>query len=200
MKNKLLSIDQVANVCGVSPDRVRRWIEKRGLKTDPTNNTEEFVHHADMIDFFVKFNMPIPDSILPFKTKKILFIYDTNSDNKVFMSFLIEFLGNLRTENNNFITDHISYGPDAKIKLMVFNPDLVLLDMTENDNDAINMSIQIKSTEEFNKIKLVAITSDQLLELYKNRAVACGIDEILPYSMNLTLCTKSIISHNGLEY
>lgn len=199
MKNKALSIEQVATVCGVSKERVKRWIEKRGLKTDPTTKDGEFVQHTDMIDFFVKFNMPIPESIMPFKANKILFIYTSNSENRHFMAFLIGFLGKLRLENSNFIADHITYGPDAKIKVMVFKPDVIMLDMTENDIDAIDLCIKMKNTEELNSIKLVAITCESLIDEYLHKAKHCGIDEIFSHSINIDSYAKKILSFNEIK-
>ena len=193
MKNQTLSLDQIASICGVSLNLVRRWIEKKGLKVDASDGTGEKVRHADMINFLVKFNMQIPDSIMPIKVKKILFIYSNASDDKLFMRFLINFLGQLKKEKRGFIADHISYGPDAKMKVMVFKPDLIILDMTEHEEDAVNMSKLIKSTEEFNSINLVAITGADLFERYKVSAQKSGIDEVLIGSVEIGPLAKRLM-------
>jgi hypothetical protein len=179
MKNQALSLEQIASICGVSLKLVRRWIEKKGLKVDSSDGSGEKVQHADMINFLVKYNMQIPDSIMPIKVKKILFIYSNASDGKLFLRFLINFLGQLKKDKHGFIADHIAYGPDAKMKVMVFKPDLIILDMTEHAEDAVSMGMLIKNTEEFNSINLVAVTGAELFERYSASAAKSGIDEVL---------------------
>lgn len=179
MKNQALSLEQIASICGVSLKLVRRWIEKKGLKVDSSDGSGEKVQHADMINFLVKYNMQIPDSIMPIKVKKILFIYSNASDGKLFLRFLINFLGQLKKDKHGFIADHIAYGSDAKMKVMVFKPDLIILDMTEHAEDAVSMGMLIKNTEEFNSINLVAVTGAELFERYSASAAKSGIDEVL---------------------
>jgi hypothetical protein len=179
MKNQALSLEQIASICGVSLKLVRRWIEKKGLKVDSSDGSGEKVQHADMINFLVKYNMQIPDSIMPIKVKKILFIYSNASDGKLFLRFLINFLGQLKKDKHGFIADHIAYGPDAKMKVMVFKPDLIILDMTGHAEDAVSMGMLIKNTEEFNSINLVAVTGAELFDRYSASAAKSGIDEVL---------------------
>jgi CheY-like chemotaxis protein len=192
MKKQALSLEQIATLCGVSLCRVKRWIEKKGLQTRSHEGAEEIVLHADLIDFLVKFNMPIPDSIMPFQAKKILFIYSNFSDERLFIRFLVHFLGQLKKEQHNLIADHVSYGPDAKMKVMVFKPDLIILDMMENDQEAVAMSRQIKDTEEFSSIRLVAITGAALPERERDAFRRNGIDEVVSSSVEIKQLAKQM--------
>jgi hypothetical protein len=179
MKNQTLSLVQIASICGVSLSLVRRWIEKKGLKVDLSEGMEEKVHHSDMINFLVKYNMHIPDSIIPIKAKKILFIYSNTANDKVFLKFLINFLGKLKKEKCGFIADHILYGHDAKMKIMVFNPDLIILDMTDGEEKAIEISKIIKSLDEFASVNILAITNEKIFKKCNILAKQYGIDDVI---------------------
>lgn len=192
MKNQALTLDQIASLCGVSLLRVRRWIEKKGLQVCSPDSSEEMVRHADLIDFLVKFNMPIPDSIMPFKAKKILFIYSNYSGERLFIRFLVHFLGQLKKEQRNLIADHVAYGPDAKMKVMVFKPDLIILDMTESDQEALAMWRQIKNTEEFSSSRLVAITGKGPLVEKKAAFEKEGIDEVVSSPVEIEQLAKRL--------
>ncbi|MDY0351000.1 MAG: hypothetical protein RBR09_07090 [Desulfobulbaceae bacterium] len=192
MKKRALSLEQIATLCGVSPGRVSRWIEKKGLQTLSSEGTEDMVLQADLIDFLVKYNMPIPDSIMPFQAKKILFIYSNFSDERLFIRFLVHFLGQLKKEQRNLIADHVAYGPDAKMKVMVFKPDLILLDMMENNREAIAMIRQIKNTEEFSSIRLVAITDAGLPGREKEGFRRHGIDEVVSNSTEINQLVRKL--------
>lgn len=192
MKKQTLNIDQAASLCGVSPTRVKAWIDKKELRAGENHGREQWIRHTDLIDFLVKFNMPIPDALLPYKARKILFIYNDDSGSRLFMRFLIRLLGQLKKTHQTFVADHIPYGPDAKIKVMVFKPDLVLLDMTENDHDAISMGLQIKNATEFSAVKLIAVTTENNFEEQRVSAQKSGIDTTVPDSVNIPVFAEEL--------
>lgn len=123
---KAIGIDQVANLCCVSVDRVRSWIE-RGLLKSSLSMEFEKTRREDLVDFLVQYNMPIPDSILPVKAKKILFIFSSETLAYIYVSFLINFFRRLKKEEN-FISDYVSYGKNTKYKILTFMPDLIITD------------------------------------------------------------------------
>lgn len=192
MKNQAWTLDQIASLCGVSLLRVRRWIEKKGLQVCSTDGSEEIIRHADLIDFLVKYNMPIPDSIMPFQAKKLLFIHSNYSGERLFIRFLVHFLGQLKKEQRNLIADHVSYGPDAKMKVLVFKPDLIILDMMESDQEALAMWRQIKNTEEFSSSRVVAITGSGILEEKKAAFQKDGIDEVVSNPVEIEQLAKRL--------
>lgn len=184
MKSKTLALEKVASICGVSLKRVRRWVEKKGLRTHLLSQNEEVVNYDDLIDFLVQYNMPIPESVMPFKAKKILFIFSKEILDDVYIQFLISFFRRLKKEAN-FIVDYVSYGPNAKMKLMIFRPDLIVLDIGESEEDAIAISKFIKGTDEFRSIKVVAVAHSTICGDRKNIIENSGIDEVLPRSIEI---------------
>ncbi|MBW1751344.1 MAG: hypothetical protein JRJ37_11770 [Deltaproteobacteria bacterium] len=122
-KLEVVTLKQVASLCCVSEDRVKKWVNKRGLK--PLTSESEQVYCQDLIDFLVQYNMPIPASILPAEAKKILFIFSSETLKYIYVTFLVHFFQKLRTEEN-FISDTVCYDQQAKYKILTFAPDLIV--------------------------------------------------------------------------
>jgi hypothetical protein len=192
MNKRIMPLEQVAFLCGVSLERVRNWIGKGKLHI-AAGSGEEKVYVSDMIDFLVKHNMPIPDPIMPLNMRKVLFVYSDDFASKKFLGFLIDFYRQVKKNNLHFIADHTMYGPEAKMKVMVFNPHLVILDMTENDRDAALMARGIKELEEFSSIRLLAVVDPELFEGKRASATKCGIDEVLPHSADIGQLARRLL-------
>ncbi len=122
-KLEIVTFEQVASLCCVSEDRVKKWVDKRGLKS-LTKESEQVYRH-DLVDFLVQYNMPIPPSILPVEAKKILFIFSSETLKYIYVTFLVHFFQKLRTEEN-FISDTVCYDQKAKYKILTFSPDLIV--------------------------------------------------------------------------
>jgi len=185
MTYQTLNLEQTAAVCGVSLSRVKKWIGGRGLKVDTNDPDNAMVNHDDLIDFLIKYNMPIPESFIPYKAKKLLITYTSTDNNCSFIKFLVRFLGELKKETN-FIVDHVAYGTDTKMKLMVFKPDLILLDMTINETDALDICRFVKETDEYSPVRLIGVSSDHLYKLHESIAMTYGIDKILNRSIEIS--------------
>lgn len=157
MKRQILNLDDVASICGVSLNRVRRWIEKRGIKVFKLRGGEETVRHEDFIDFLVRYNMPIPPAIIPFNAVKILFIHTKGVCGSGFIKFLVRFMAGVKNEGN-YILDHITYGADAKMKIMIFRPDVLILDLTKASREAVTILRLVRENEEFSGTRIIGIT------------------------------------------
>ncbi|MDH3328789.1 MAG: helix-turn-helix domain-containing protein [Desulfobulbaceae bacterium] len=195
MKHRTLSLEEVASLGGVSLARVRSWIKKKVLRAEQVEGIGLRVHTADMIDFLVRYNMAIPESIVPLNAKKILFVHGEGSDTRSFMKFVINFLMELKKGRREFIIDHISYGSEAKMKMMVLRPDLVILDMTGGDKDALAFCTLIKEIEYFSSVKLIGII-DSALPVDLTAAIKkCGIEEVVPVSVAIDPFTRKVLEH-----
>ena len=133
-----LDIKQVASVCCVSVDRVHLWIKKRGLKATLHENNYHVVG-SDLVDFLVQYNTPIPGVILPAQAKKILFVFSKETLEFIYVKFLTNFFRKLKNDAD-FVCDFVSYGKDAKYKLMTFLPDLLVTDTTSTCSEAIKLN------------------------------------------------------------
>jgi len=199
MKTQTLNVEQVAAICGVSVGRVKRWIETRVLEANCLSEGNGNIEKETLIQFLIKHNIPIPDSVLPFKSKKALFFLTKDMLDDIFLNFLIRFFNKLKRESN-FIIDYVAYGTNAKMKLMVFRPDIVLLDETDNIMEHLGVAHMIKKAEELNFIKVVKITKCDEIELTSINMSSSPFDAIvsrkddirsLIYKMNSVLMQSS---------
>ncbi len=173
-EKKPLDLDQVASVCCVSTNRVKRWIEQRGLKTFSHNDTMK-IQGDDLVDFLVQYNMPIPESILPLKAKKILFIFSIETMEYIYVTFLINFFQKLRKEEN-FISDSVSYGKNAEYKILTFTPDLIITDTIGDFDNAINV---INFARNIGGIKLLSIIDKNADEKIRRNIMSAGADAVV---------------------
>jgi hypothetical protein len=162
---KAIGINQVANLCCVSVDRVRSWIEKGLLKSSLSLEFGK-TRREDLVDFLMQYNMPIPDSILPVKAKKILFIFSSDTLEYIYVSFLINFFDKLKKEEN-FISDYVSYGKNAKYKILTFMPDLIITDTIGAFDESIEIINFAKD-----------IGSEKLLSIVEKNETIANIDKI----------------------
>ena len=177
IRDYLLSLEQISNYCGTPIKRVNNWVEKSGLKVSRVEGNVRKVRIDELIDFLVRHNMQIPDSIIPVKVRKILFVFaeDMIMD-EIVLKFLMRFFERLKKEAN-LIIDYCSYGSMAKMKLLVFKPDLVILDIGSTDASC-ELCHLVKSSDEFEGIKVAAIVeSSKINEELKDRLC---VDALLP--------------------
>lgn len=184
-----LTMDQVSFYCSVPLRRVNNWVESRGLKLAEKQGEVSRVSVDELIDFLVRHNMPIPDSIMPVKVRKILFVFaEELIMDEIVLKFLMKFFERLKKEAR-LIVDYCSYGPLVKMKLLVFKPDLVILDVGSTDESCYVCRL-VKKSEEFEDIKVAAIVeSSKISEQLKARL---QVDALLPRCVDIASLMESI--------
>ncbi len=188
-RDYLLSLEQISNYCGTPIKRINNWVESRGLKVARVEGNVKKVRIDELIDFLVRHNMHIPDSVIPIKVRKILFVFaeDLIMD-EIVLKFLMKFFERLKKEAN-LIIDYCSYGSMAKMKLLVFKPDLVILDVGSTDASC-ELCHLVKSSDEFEGIKVAAIVeSSKINEELKNRLC---VDALLPRCVDIKSLMENI--------
>ena len=179
MIQKPISLEFAASLCGVSTRRARKWIDKHGLKAIQDETYGLVINPADLIDFLVKYNMSIPDAIVPKNTKKILFVYREGAEDKNFLRYLIGFIRQLRKTKSSIIADQVLYGPDVQMKIMIFKPDLIFLDAVDSISSVIAISRFINNSREFSNIRIVAYCDNEHNRKYLDILKSEGVDEII---------------------
>lgn len=188
-RDYLLSLEQISNYCGTPIKRINNWVESRRLKVARVEGNVKKVRIDELIDFLVRHNMQIPDSVIPIKVRKILFVFaeDLIMD-EIVLKFLMKFFERLKKEAN-LIIDYCSYGSMAKMKLLVFKPDLVILDVGSTDASC-ELCHLVKSSDEFEGIKVAAIVeSSKINEGLKNRLC---VDALLPRCVDIKSLMENI--------
>ena len=175
-----LDIKQVASICCVSVDRVHLWIKKRGLKAAVHDNSQH-IASSDLVDFLVQYNTPIPGVILPAQAKKILFVFSKETLEFIYVKFLTNFFRKLKTDAD-FICDFVSYGNDAKYKLMTFLPDLLVTDATTTCFEAIKLN---EFSKKFFNNKILTIIDNSADDNNIKKIELSDVDAVVTRSMDI---------------
>ncbi|MEW6600960.1 MAG: hypothetical protein AB1499_08310 [Nitrospirota bacterium] len=188
-KNYLLSLEQISTYCGIPLKRVNNWVENRGLKMAKVKGHSRKVHLDELIDFLVRHNMSIPDPLIPIRVRKILFVFteDLIMD-EIVLKFLMKFFEKLKKEAN-LIIDYCSYDTMVKMKLLVFRPDLVILDVGSMEESS-RLCCLLKNSEEFEGIKVAAIAESS--KINKGLKEKLCVDALLPRRVDIKSLMESI--------
>lgn len=187
--NHYLSLEQISVYCGVSAKRVNNWIRNRGLNIATGKGNTGKVHIDELIDFLVRHNMPIPDSLLPVRVRKILFVFTEELImDEIVLKFLMKFFERLKKEAN-LIIDYCSYGSMVKMKLLVFRPDLVILDVGSTEESS-RLCCLLKNSEEFEGIKVAAIAEGS--KINEKLKETLRVDALLPRRVDIKSLMASI--------
>lgn len=172
----LLSIEEVADFCCMSIKRVDEWIAKKGLKVFKDGKSRK-VSLNELLDLLVSHNMAIPDSLIPLRTRKILFVFpeDLVMD-RIVLEFLVKFFEKLKKEAS-LIIDYCHYGSIAKMKLLVFRPDLVILYAASIEQGG-EFSRVVRRSGEFEGMKMAAIVEPA--KVRDSVMKSLGVDALIP--------------------
>lgn len=181
-KNYLLNLEQISTYCGIPVNRVNNWVDNRGLRVARVEGDTRKVHIDELIDFLLRHNMSIPDSIIPIRAKKILFVFtkDLIMD-EIVLKFLMKFFERLKKEAN-LIIDYSSYGSMVEMKLLVFKPDLVILDVSSTD-ESRKLCCLLKSSDEFENTKVAAIVEGSKINPELKNTLC--VDTLLPRRVDI---------------
>ena len=190
INNKLeaVTLQQVASLCCVSEDRVKKWVNTSGLK--PLTSESEQVYCQDLIDFLVRYNMPIPASILPAEAKKILFIFSSETLKYIYVTFLVHFFQKLRTEEN-FISDTVCYDQQAKYKILTFAPDLIVTYTISVHDNALQLISFAKKT---GGCRVLSIVEKNISRENKTQIKTAGADAVVARCIHFNELVEKIHS------
>lgn len=132
---RLLSIDEIAEACCVSSQEVKRWLAEKIQKSEPAG--PELVDAAEVVWFLVQNSMPVATSLLPPKTKKILFIA---SDEFEFQDKCEKFdqICHFLAGNCNILVETSTAGREADLSLLTFCPNLVMIFVKSCSRETLN--------------------------------------------------------------
>ena len=176
---RLLAIDEIAEACCVSSHEVKKWFTDKSWKSKPTDS--EIVDAAEVVWFLVKNNMPVATSLLPPKTRKILFITDDESEFENTCG-KIEQICHFLESNNNILVETASAGRSADLSLLTFSPNLVVIFITSCSPETINTLHLLTNFPEQKMILFVgdSIKSDVLRDLGKITASHLIVSDAMP--------------------
>lgn len=176
---ELLDFEQVAALCCVSQERVKKWVEKRCLESLPTKSGQ--VRSDRLVDFLVQYNMTIPASILPVEAKKILFVFSSETLGYIYVTFLTHIFEKLR-EEENFISDTICYDQKVKYKILTFVPDLIIVDTIGAHEKALQL---IDFSKKIGDARVLAIIEKDLSAKKIAQIKAANADGVVTRSIKI---------------
>ena len=132
---RLLSLDEIAEACCASRQEVKKWFAHKIQKKAPAG--AELVEAAEVVWFLVKNSMPVATSVLPPKTKRMLFIanneYEFQEKSEKFDQ-ICHFLA----DNCNILVETSNAGKAADLSLLTFSPHLVVIFVKSCSRETIN--------------------------------------------------------------
>ena len=183
---RLLAIDDIAEACCVPSQEVKKWLTDKIQKPEPAG--PECIDAAEVVRFLVKNSKPVATSLLPPKTKKILFIADNEREfqNK---SEKFEQICHFLAINNNILVETAAAGKSADLSLLTFSPNLVVIFITSCSQEAINTCNLLTNFPEQKMILFLddSIKSDVLRDLGKITASHLIVSDALSVAQLLPL-------------
>jgi len=190
-----LRVEQVAQLCGVSVNRVEGWIEKNGLSSINAKG-ERKVRQDDLARFLMHFNMPIPTGILPVNARKVLFVGPTERGGKAGARFFRHFSDQLRGKANCFL-DSARFGKGAEYKILTFLPDLILADAVSGREQTLQLLAFAKS---IGGMRTVALVRRNLARSGRERMLAAGAHAVIERNVSwdeLHACFNRVFNSLG---
>ena len=147
---KPLSTRQVAQYCQVNFKTVLKWIEEGRLKAYklPDSGVNK-IQVADLLDFFKRFDFPVPAELKAGGIPRIL-IVDDESD-------AVDTLRRL-LRASDFEIDEAHDGFEAGRKVESFRPDIILLDLKMPGMSGYDVLREIKQNENTRHIRIIILS------------------------------------------
>lgn len=152
MKEPPLTTGDIAKYCHVSQITVLNWIKESKIKAYRFPGGHYRVERAEFLRFLQDNNIPIDESILDRYTKKIMIVDDE--------PFMVELLRTALDESGyGYKIEGATDGYEALMKIGIFRPDLIVLDVVMPKLDGTRVCQRIKENPETRDIKILGITA-----------------------------------------
>ncbi len=167
---KVFSTFQAAKICHVAPVTIIRWIEAGRLESYKTPGGHRRIRETDLVKF-------IEDNGLPrytaggISTPRILVV----DDEMVVRRFIQKSLEESVLE---CICEFSNDGIDALMKMGIFQPHVMVLDVNIPWVDGLEICRRIRANENTRQIKIIVITGF-LNDDDRDEILAAGADQLL---------------------
>jgi len=161
----VFTVNQVSELCKVSPQTIVNWIESGKLNAYKTPGGHRRITKSDLEEFLKAHNMP-DFGISPeldeegHQMKKILVV----DDDQVIVETIT---AGLEEDEHEYEVISAGDGFEAGIQVSHFKPDLLILDIMMPDIDGYDVCRKIKSSEETKDTKIIVLSGYLDEESYK---------------------------------
>ena len=157
---RLYSINEIATLCCTSSPKVQNWIDSDLLKS--ARNSRSQVEASELISFLLANGLPVPPSILPPRTKKILFVAnETETFSK--RSNLISQLCHDLAQTGLVLAEVSQTGRTTDLKILRFVPDAVVFFLEIYNRSTMNTFNLLASMPELKTVLIVPEETEKIL-------------------------------------
>lgn len=152
MQAKALTISEISELCQVATATVLQWIREGKLKAYRSPGKSSCVAANDLMIFFKKYNLPVPENFPIRNSRARLLIVDDDPN-------MAQAIRRIFVRDKGIDIDVAADGFDAGIKLLVFKPDLVILDMKMPGMNGFEVAQRIKDSPNCHQIKVICVSA-----------------------------------------
>ena len=167
---KVFSTFQAAKICHVAPVTIIRWIEAGRLESYKTPGGHRRIREKDLVKFIEENGLP-RYTAGGISTPRVLVV----DDEMVVRRFIQKSLEESVLE---CICEFSNDGIDALMKLGIFQPHVMVLDVNIPWVDGLEICRRIRSNENTRQIKIIVITGF-LNDDDRDEILAAGADHLL---------------------
>jgi excisionase family DNA binding protein len=171
MNEKIFSSHAVGTLLQANPSTVIRWIDSGQLKAYRTPGGHRRVRERDLLSFLHNFKMPVPRGLGNAEASRFLVV---DSDNKLLRALK-------RGLGKHFVgseVDTCQNGIEALLRIGTWKPDVVVLDLSMQDLNGLEVCRRIKANIETADTVVLAMASRIGVDLEK-KALDAGAKALL---------------------
>lgn len=150
-EDRFFTSHEVANILGVTPSSVIKWINRGILKAFSTPGGHRRVSATNLVQFARDRNMPIPRALQALTVTKVLALDDEPR-------FLSALRGAFRPYADEFQLSTVDDGVDALVLVGSLKPEVLLLDLQMPGLDGLHVLARLKANPDTNAMIIVVIS------------------------------------------
>ena len=163
-----LTTGEIADLCHVHLRTALQWIHDGKLKAYRTPGNHSRVKVEDFIGFLKQYNMPIPETLSGRGNSRKVLIVDDDEN-------MVSSMRRLFKKEPHFEIEAAYDGFEAGIKLLLFKPDLVILDMKMPGMNGYEVAQKIKHSANCEHTKIIGVSA-YFEDIDKERLREVGVE------------------------
>ncbi|MBF0122530.1 MAG: response regulator [Candidatus Omnitrophica bacterium] len=183
---KPLTTGEIADLCHIHLRTVLQWIHDGKLKAYRTPGNHSRVKIEDFISFLKQYNMPIPENFESRGDSRKILIVDDDIN-------MVNSIKRILRKEQAFEIDVAYDGFEAGIKLLLFKPALVILDMKMPGMNGFEVAQKIKRSANCQNTKIIGVSA-YFDEADKEKLLKMGVDFCLDKPFNTTVLLDQVKS------
>jgi excisionase family DNA binding protein len=174
--NDIITVTEAAKLCKVTRATIWRWVKSGLLNAGVTAGGHYRISREDLSKLIKSKSMACCSRTETNKHKVLVVDDDPSVRKLLIMAFM----------KNGFEVDSASDGFEAGIKIVKFQPHIVILDLYMPKLDGFEVCRRLKNNNDTSNIKIVAISGYED-QKNKERILSCGADRFFEKPVNIKI-------------